>query len=234
MTQTRTATGIDVTLTGTEYCGQPVVQVEFVHPKAGKVSFQSSSFGAPPSDKTARGIIGRGIIGGKMQNVCATVPKADFEAAMAEARAIGEREVAAIKSGEVKIALTYHDGEYLTGHEAFGRQAKLLVELGLAKDVDGWGTHVDHKAVEALGTEFTYAQAAEYARPALEAKQTALDAKDAARLEKFTEARRTGKPVELASWNDDCCERDFDCSLDIVTEYALPDGSTKTSRIHTH
>src|SRR5205807_124086 len=107
----------------------------------------------------------------------------------------------------------YHDGEYLSGYSASGRAAELLVALGLAEEVYGWGTLVETKAITALGTEFTYPAAAAFARPALEAKQDGKDAAAQERQAKFDEARRTGKPVLLRSWTDECEERDFDCSL---------------------
>lgn len=71
-------------------------------------------------------------------------------------------------------------------------------------------------------------------RAKADAANAKAEAVTRARAEKFAEAARTGSPVELRRWTEDCCERDFDCSTDVVTEYALPDGGTKRERVHTH
>jgi len=94
---------------------------------------------------------------------------------------------------------------------------------------------VDSKLVEALGKEFTYAQAAEFARPALEAKAAEEDAQKREREEKFAEARLTGKPVRLDSWTEDCSARGkIECSVDYVVLSAMPDGTTHKDRTHTY
>jgi hypothetical protein len=49
----------------------------------------------------------------------------------------------------------------------------------------------------------------------------------------FAEAKRTGKPVVLAHWTADCDDPREECDLDDVTEYALPDWTTRTERHHT-
>lgn len=229
MVGSKTKTGVAVRLTGVEYLGNPTVRVELEHPQLGKMRFESTTFGKAPNDPSAEG-----IIGWSGRRVCVTVPRADFEAALAEARAIGEAEVAALTSGITPICLSYHDGEYLSGHTCYGRAALLLEGLGLAKPVEGWGWHVPAEVVAALGETFTYAQAAEHARPALEKARAAEEARRAERAARFAEACRGGRPVMLKSWVENCCERDFDCSLDVVTLLALPDGTTKEERFHTH
>lgn len=117
--------------------------------------------------------------------------KAEAEAA----RAAEEEEIQALKAGERKIVLHWHDGEYLSGWEVFGAAAALLEELGLAEYVDGWGYHVADAAVKALGKEFTYSQAVEYARPALEQKAAAE--KKTAEERDAREARRASMKVEI-------------------------------------
>lgn len=61
-------------------------------------------------------------------------------------------------------------------------------------------------------------------------KQAALEAE---RQEKFKEARRTGKGVELRRWVDSCDDPHEECDIDHVVEYALPNGETKIERYHT-
>ena len=151
-----------------------------------------------------------------------------------EKKAAEQRTIDDLKAGRTLIEARYYDGEYLSGHSVAGHEADLLIELGLAHPVSGWGTLVNREVIDALGEKFTYAQAALLARPALEEKRRRETEAEQQRAAKFAEAQATGKPVKFAEWTDDCCERDFDCSLDIVTQYAMPDGSTKTERIHTH
>ena len=68
----------------------------------------------------------------------------------------------------------------------------------------------------------------------IDAAKAAKEAAAAADLaEKFKEAFKTNKPVLLHRWTTDCCDPHEECSIDIVTEYALPDGSTEIKRSHT-
>ena len=230
MIQSQTSTGVVVTLTGVEdLAGKPAVRVEFVLPGVGAQSFTSSQFGVVGSRS--------GMIGwlSDQRRVCLTVPRADFDAALVEARAIGLREVEALKSGAKRIELRWSAGEYLSGHVATcARAADLLVELGLAKAVDGWGVFVEPQVAEALGSSFTHAQAVELARPAREAAGARAAAAAGLREARRAEAAATGREVELKRWTEGCCERDFDCSLDVMVEYALPDGGTRVERTHTH
>jgi len=136
-------------------------------------------------------------------------------------------------SGEEKIKLTYCDGEYLSGYYPLGESSSILKELGLAKYIDGWGTHVNKEVIEALGTEFTYHQAVEFARPAMEKKEAEKKAKEEAIQAKFAEAKETGNPVMLHHYMDECNNPHEECDLDSVTVYAMPDGTTKTTRMHT-
>jgi len=138
-----------------------------------------------------------------------------------------------VRSGRVPITVSYHDGEYLSGHTCHGLQAQLLTALGVAHHVDGWGTHVDSKLVAALGETFTYPDAAAFVAPAIAAKQAAT--KDAAdkRDAVFAEAASTGQRRELSRHMDECDGRAVDCSWDSVVTYAMPDGTTRTVRAHT-
>ncbi len=151
----------------------------------------------------------------------------------AQEKAEKEQRIADIKAGKLTIKAHYHDGEYLSGYTAFGEEADLLEKLGIAKYVSGWGTCIDDKAIEALGEEFTYPEAVEFMRPVLEAKEAKKAAAEAERAEKFEEAKKTGKPVEIRSWTADCNDPHEQCSLDIITEYAMPDGTITTDREHT-
>ena len=158
--------------------------------------------------------------------------KAEFEAAMAARAAMAEDN---IRSGRVPIELTYHDGEYLQGHTCHDRlSAKLLMDLGLAREVSGWGVHVDHTLVTALGESFNYQQAAEFAAPAIAAKEAAKSEAQATRDAIFATARETGKRQVLNTRMEECDGSARDCSYDAVTTWAMPDGTTTTTRTHTH
>lgn len=151
----------------------------------------------------------------------------------AAVKAAQQEEARAIKTGEKKIEIRWHDGEYLSGHEAVGEAGGLLEELGLARYVDGWGYHVKPDVVKALGETFTYAEAAELARPTLEAEAAKKAAAEAVRQAKFDEARKTGEPVLIEKWTEPCNDPREECSLDICCQYAMPDGRTETRRQHT-
>ncbi len=74
------------------------------------------------------------------------------------------------------------------------------------------------------------AEAAEK-KAAEEAAQKA--AAEAERQAKFDKARKTGRPVLLEKWTEPCSDPHEECSLDIVQQYAMPDGSVKVERNHT-
>ena len=142
-----------------------------------------------------------------------------------------------IETGQTAIETRYHDGEYLSGYEVFGQQAEMLVAIGAAKHVSGWGTEVEPKVIQALGKSFTYPQAVEFARPAREAATAKREAAAADRAEKFEEAKRTGQPVVLRTWTETRRAQEggeWGDYLFACTEYANPDGTTKTTAINTY
>ncbi|MBC7340868.1 MAG: hypothetical protein H5U02_00175 [Clostridia bacterium] len=159
--------------------------------------------------------------------------KARREAAEAERKAREEAERKDILEGRRPITVYWYDGEVLSAYMAGGIAAGLLEELGLAKYIEGWGWKVNKEVVEALGTEFTYQQAYEFARPAIEAKAEAKAKAEAVQQAKFQEAKATGRPVVLAHWMEPCNDPREECDLDSVTQLAMPDGSIQIQRTHT-
>ena len=148
-----------------------------------------------------------------------------------------QKELDDLRTGAAPIVCTYRDGEYLSGYTVHGPGADMLVKLGLAKEVSGWGVSVNDEVVKSLGTRFTYPQAAEFARPKLEADAAALAAKKASRDAKFAEARETGVKVVLASWSENRRVNEggeWGDYLFIVTEYAMPDGSVTRTAVNTY
>jgi len=141
----------------------------------------------------------------------------------------------AIKTGEIPIKLRFYDGEYLSGYSVASPElaADLLTRLDLAEYVSGWGVLVKDELVDALGTKFTYPQAAKFAKPIREEKDRKRREREAAKAAKFAQAKETGEPVILYRWTEPCNDPDEECSIDTLIEYAMPDGSTKVERHHT-
>jgi hypothetical protein len=52
--------------------------------------------------------------------------------------------------------------------------------------------------------------------------------------ELFMKAHETGEKQMIRRHTSDCVEKSIECSLDIITEYAMPDGSIKEERIHSY
>ena len=141
-------------------------------------------------------------------------------------------EIEAVTSGATPIVVTYHDGEYLSGWMVHGYGGDLLEKIGLAKHIDGWGRIVDAAVVVALGESFTYPDAVKFAQPALDAKAEKIRVAQESLVAKFAEAKASGQPVKISSWMEDCNSPKEDCSFDSMAKYAMPDGTTKTSRSH--
>ena len=160
--------------------------------------------------------------------------RAEKEAIEAQKKADREEEIRAIKAGEKTITVKWTDGEYLQAYEVFGIAAELLEELGIAKYIDGWGVRVEQKLVDALGEEFTYQQVVEFTQPKRDKEATKEAQKKAELNAKFEEAKRTGKPVEIFRTTTECNDPKIECSLDIITIWAMPDGTQKEERIHTY
>lgn len=138
-----------------------------------------------------------------------------------------------VKSGTKKIEVSFHDGEYLSGYTTYGKAADLLEAIHAAKYVDGWGTRIPDELVSALGKEFTYEEAAKYMQPINDAREAKKSEATEKRNAIFTLAKKTGSKQLLMSWPEDCNDPKEACSLDMVYEYAMPDGSVKTERTHT-
>ena len=141
-------------------------------------------------------------------------------------------EARAIRAGEVMIVPRIEDWDGIPLYIVRGEAAKALKEIGAAKDV-AYSTQVNWEVIKVLGKEFTFPQAAELTRPAREAKEAEQRAKEEERQAKFDEAKSTGQKVLLRHWCEDCNDPREECSLDHVSEYAMPDGTTRHERNHT-
>lgn len=159
--------------------------------------------------------------------------KAELEAKAAETKA----RIEDIKNNKIKIKLSYHDGEYLSGYSVYGEEAGVLKELDLASYVSGWGNYVKDEVVKALGEEFYYSDLLAYVKPMIEAKETKKlekEGKEKKRVaEIFTKAKETGEKQVLSQTYGPCNDPDEECNLDSITTWAMPDGTTKVTRSHT-
>ena len=158
--------------------------------------------------------------------------KAEAEAKAAAEKARFEAEVAALRSGQKKIAVQWHDGDPLSGYTVYDLAVlKVLREARIGRDVYGWGYLVPDEMVQALGTEFTLADAVAWIESRRRPQGPSLEQ---IRAEKLAEAARTGQRVEVRRWTEPCADPRLECSLDVVIEWALPDGTTRIERHHTH
>jgi len=142
-----------------------------------------------------------------------------------------EQERERIIDGRTVIECTYCDGEYLSGYVAPAIASELLVAIGAASHVSGWGTHIDPDLIQSLGPSFSYPQAVEFTRPRREAEGRAKGERDAETQSVFAKASATGERQALCNWVTDRCYNgnDDECSFDSATEWALPDGSRNTT-----
>ena len=139
----------------------------------------------------------------------------------------------------------YFRAEYgLSNYVALEHVTATMEKISQRKDSKFYGlecvaweiTDEEEKALlaeQAPAKEKAEKEAAEAAerKAAEEAAQKA--AADQKRKAKFERARETGRPVLLAQWTEPCSDPREECSLDIVQQYAMPDGSVKTERNHT-
>ena len=150
----------------------------------------------------------------------------------AAAQAVLDR-TTALQNG-APFELFYHDGEILSGYTAYGPDAEMLLNLGIAKEITGWGAYIDSAAVAALGDSFTLAEAQTYMAPLMEKAAAQRGELEANMEEVRRHVSATGSPLKLLSWTEPCNGTSSECSLDLVSRWMDPDGSTRVERIHTY
>ena len=171
-----------------------------------------------------------------------TIPKPIFEEAMEKSQEIVDEHNETLKQrkqdirdGRIKIEISWRVGSPLSAWVCSDRQAKeLLAEIGMTRDISGWGTAINNAMVAELGESFSYADAVEFCRPRQEKKEAADRKAKEDREAIFAKAKATGEKQALRSWTDDCDGSACDCSFDSVTEWAMPEGTTTTTRVHCH
>lgn len=210
------------------------IRADFTHPKAGKVSFSVSSYGIHQGQA---GMIGNWYVKGKNNTVVLTCDEAIWieiretqkrvrrEAELEEARKQAGRLAAAkaaCPAGCVVATRLWANGDLCSAEYETEDGVKVLAS-DLLENHDGF-YWLPAELVEEKRTIDRKAW------QELEGRTTAQREKEEAI---FAEAKETGKPVVLRKTSAPCNDPHEECSLDMVTVYAMPDGSTKTERHHT-
>lgn len=138
-----------------------------------------------------------------------------------------------IKAGKKLITPQWDDGEYWQGYVVHGSAAKALLEIGFAKEL-GYRTIAPYEAVKTLGTTFSYPQALDYIKPERDKKAKLEDERKRDLEAKYSKAKKEGVPVLIRKYTMECTDSTEECSLDIISVYAQPDGTEKTTRTHTY
>lgn len=154
---------------------------------------------------------------------------------------------------EIKLVLstsysfiTVKDIEYADELDEFKEGVKLFEQIMDIDEIESilgrkhnefeYGDYsITHKFYMTYGEFKKLIEAAKQKKAEIEKKrQEEVEKKQKEIDEKFKQARETGEKVELERWHEDCNDPSEECNLDIVVIYAMPDGSTKTERVHTY
>ena len=150
-----------------------------------------------------------------------------------------------IDSGKAKIALVKRDG---------GDQIAYVLQegdrYGIVKTIQKLDGYPDLKrpadAYIGMGEGTWFLQPGEQdsidahqkerneIREAKESKKTQeRSERDTKRKAAFDEAKKTGQKQVLSQWSGECNDPNESCDIDNITEWAMPDGTTKQTRSHT-
>ena len=262
---TKTIKGGTVILRSTE---RGEVVAEFNHPATGgKIIIARPAWGEISGQA---GVVGSIKLGTKRQNVCLTIPRADWDAihiARDEERTsrlaterIERGAVRALvfphaeKAGLAWVALSGKPaGQKMDGSGAYGYYEIIGDVEPIDQGIGSLTAHTfvrehDRKNEGGLGNGYhiepvylvSEADEAELLGK-VQAEEDAKIAAETARVEAEeskvatakAEAAATGKPVEIRHFSCGCNDPREECDLDIVTEWAQPDGSVRVTRVHT-
>lgn len=109
---------------------------------------------------------------------------------------------------------------------------KKAEELGIAKRTGTYGYVVEKEIIEALGNEFTAAEARRYLESLKEEKEEVSKEEKMKTL--IQTAKVLGHKVEIESYPVACDGSVEECDTDIITRYVDGKGNISTSRMHTH
>ncbi len=229
--KTKTTSGIDVILTGREGMHGVEVIAECVHPKLGKIR-EKVTWETIKGQGCAHGYT---MYRGKIVLFGLLIPKADYDAVVADILAGIDSARADILASRVLVKLHWRQGHPLSGWVAHDHAAELLQEHGVSKPISGWGDIIDQDYVDLLGEEFLWA---DLEREFLAPRREKHEADQAAWKNKITalakEAVLTGHDQELDRGMTDCDGSADECSFDLVIRRVGPTGDIKTTRTHCH
>ena len=145
-------------------------------------------------------------------------------------------------SGELKIRW-HDDTEYFDGYDMPVKSFKINIPEKLRMD------ELLEKALKELGINISDYKTVDYIKRSIKDNEKVGEMKlreivkgrlenKKAQEEKlnaiFEKAKETGEKQEISHWMDDCNDKYEECNIDIVYEYAMPNGSTKIIRSHTY
>lgn len=225
-------------------------------------SFRATGWGSQPGYEDVVGVLGQIRIKGKSQPACITIPKEIWDKAEAEAKAqedvltseamglniVGFEYIMGCdapsqyqfiyEENDLPFSYRYKrieaDQLIIKGIKALSNLQELAKEWG-AESLPATGTSWGGYRFTRDQTQGLIALATAEQERRQKAEAEILVEEEARKAAIFAKAAETGEPQILETWvTDECTTKEYDCSFDIVTRYALPDGTTKTSYVHGH
>jgi hypothetical protein len=239
---TKTASGIDVRIetNGHDYCGMAVAELRLflTHPQEGDVEMISNRYASKDGKS---GALGHAFLGPKrkyLPSLLLTIPREDFDRALAAAEIQAKEAVARKKredkarddatkatcpAGSVPCRQKWSNGDLMSACYVAEDGTEVLAS-DLLENHRGWYWIPADRIAEARAKADAERAAKDERREAARRKRAAI----------FDQAKATGLPVLLDRYTEDCDGSAVDCSTDVVCEYAQPDGSVTSTRSHTH
>lgn len=154
------------------------------------------------------------------------------------------KQLAEIKNAKPEIIdeLKKREAEKKAEREAKEKATVTFIVVGWESHEVSIDTRYDideqlRKIAEYYSDDMTFESAKQAYERAIGKEAEKAEKKAKAESEKeavFAKAKATGEKQVLREYTDNCDGTAYECSSDIVTVYAMPDGSTTQTRIHTH
>lgn len=141
-----------------------------------------------------------------------------------------------ILANEIPIHVVWVEGSSLSAWApASDVDERVLKDLGVARDIGGWGVSVDSEFMKEIGekTSFFVSEVEAFLAPEKETEREKELVEEARVRRMFFRAKQTGKPQLLRTHTEPCNDPMEECDLDVVREFAMPEGHVKTTRHHT-
>jgi len=191
------------------------------------------------------GILMDGVmVGKKRMNVCMLIPEADWlpiaeelekrEAARKEAEkkeAANRREKALAECPDdcVITRCLWSNGDLMSGEYQTEDGIKIRW-CDMVDNAEGW-YFIPKKLVEERKKEMEVEKERKAEQEIIKEARKKEEEIKTAKI--FEIAKETGKKQKLYSYSVDCTDRHEECDIDIVTVWALPDGTRKQTQVHT-